>query len=173
MIHGHYETWAKDAIDWRAAEKRSLINPLINIGLDMTAEHKRLLLSDPALPVLGSWNFAAYLATKGEWATPDAGDAFRRPVLDQTPILFVQGDWDTSTPIENTLAMQPYFPNSRTVVLHRGQHNETFALLRSRPEVAAEVYGFLRDGSLKDLSVEVSLDPIAFVIPDFSAPVSK
>jgi pimeloyl-ACP methyl ester carboxylesterase len=115
-LHGHYGDWAKDAADWRAAGKSTLINPLINIGLDMSAARKALLWSDPALPMLGSWNFAAYLATKGEWATPDAGDAFRRPSLDKTPILFVQGDWDTSTPVENTLAMLPYFPNARTVL---------------------------------------------------------
>jgi len=168
--HGHYEAWARDAIGWRASEKRSLINPLINIGLDMTAERKSLLWSDPALPMLGNWNFAAYLATKGEWATPDAGDAFRRPVQDPTPVLFVQGDWDTSTPIENTLAMLPYFPNSRTIVLHRAQHNDPFALLRGRPEVAAKVYDFLRDGRTTDLPAEVQLDPVTFARPDFPAP---
>jgi hypothetical protein len=42
--------------------------------------------------MVGSWNFAADLTTKGDWPTPDAGDAFRRPVLDPTPVLFVQGD---------------------------------------------------------------------------------
>lgn len=168
--HGHYEAWARDAIGWRGSEKRSLINPLINIGLDMTAERKSLLWSDPALPMLGSWNFAAYLATKGEWATPDAGDAFRRPVQDPTPVLFVQGDWDTSTPIENTLAMLPYFPNGRVVVVHRAQHNGTFALLRSRPEVAAQVYDFLRDGRTAGLPSEVSLDPVVFAKPEFPAP---
>jgi pimeloyl-ACP methyl ester carboxylesterase len=168
--HGHYEAWASDAVGWRASEKRSLINPLINIGLDMTVERKALLWTDPALPMLGSWNFAAYLATKGEWATPDAGDAFRRPVQDPTPVLFVQGDWDTSTPIENTLAMLPYFPNSRTIVLHRAQHNGTFALLRGRPEVAAKVYDFLRDGRTTDLPAEVWLDPVTFARPDFPAP---
>jgi pimeloyl-ACP methyl ester carboxylesterase len=168
--HGRYEAWAKDAIGWRAAEKRSLINPLINIGLDMSAERKALLWSDPALPVLGGWNFAAYLATKGDWATPDAGDAFRKAVQDPTPVLFVQGDWDTSTPIENTLAMLPYFPNARTIVLHRAQHNGTFALLRTRPEVAAQVYDFLRDGRTAGLPSEVSLDPVKFAKPDFPAP---
>lgn len=168
--HGRYEDWARDAVAWRGSEKRSLINPLINIGLDMSSDRKALLWSDPALPMLGGWNFAAYLATKGEWPTPDAGDAFRKPAPDPTPVLFVQGDWDTSTPIENTLAIAPYFPNSRTVVLHRGQHNGTFALLRSRPETAAKVYAFLRTGETADLPSEIALDPVVFEPPDFPAP---
>lgn len=168
--HGHYDDWARDAIAWRAPGKRSLINPLINIGLDMSAERKALLWSDPALPMLGGWNFAAYLATKGEWATPDAGDAFRKPVQDPTPVLFVQGDWDTSTPIENTLAMLPYFPNSRTIVLHRGQHNGAVALLRGRPDVVAQTYAFLRDGRTDGLPAEITLDPVAFATPTFAPP---
>lgn len=170
--HGHYEDWARDAIAWRAPEQRALINPLINIGLDMSAPRKRLLWSDPALPLLGRWNFAAYLATKGEWASADAGDAMRAPVLDPTPVLFVQGDWDTSTPLENTLALLPYFPNSRTVLLHRAQHNGTFALLRSRPDLAAKVYAFLRDGDTRTLPADAALDPVAFAAPAFPAPTS-
>jgi pimeloyl-ACP methyl ester carboxylesterase len=169
-FHGHYGDWAKDAADWRAAGKSALINPLINIGLDMSAPRKALLWSDPALPMLGGWNFAAYLATKGAWATPDAGDAFRRPALDETPILFVQGDWDTSTPMENTLAMLPYFPNARTILVHRAQHNGTFALLRTRPEAAAKAYAFLRDGRTDALPAEIALDPVVFARPEFPPP---
>ncbi len=169
-FHGRYDDWARDAVAWRASEKRSLINPLINIGLDMSADRKALLWNDPALPMLGAWNFAAYLAAKGDWPTPDAGDDFRKPVLDPTPVLFVQGDWDTSTPIENALALAPYFPNSRVLVVHRAQHNGAFALLRSRPETAAKVYDFLRTGETTGLPAEIALDPVRFEPPDFPPP---
>jgi pimeloyl-ACP methyl ester carboxylesterase len=170
LYYGHYEAWGRDAIADRAAEKRSLINPLINIGLDMSAERKALLQNDPALPIIGSWNFASYLATKGEWATPDAGDTFRRPVRDLTPVLFVQGDWDPSTPMENTLAMLPWFPNARMMILHRAQHGGTFQWLRTRPDLAAKVYDFLRTGDVGDLPSEASLDSVAFEKPDVAAP---
>jgi len=171
LYHGHYEAWGKDALSDRASEKRSLINPLINIGLDMSAERKALLQTDPALPIIGGWNFASYLATKGEWATPDPGDAFRRPVRDPTPVLFVQGDWDPSTPMENTLAMLPWFPNARMMILHRAQHGGTFQWLRTRPELAGKVYDFLRSGDFADVPSEASLDPVAFEKPDIAAPV--
>jgi hypothetical protein len=46
-------------------------------------------------------------------------------------------------------------------------HNGTFALLRGRPEVAAKVYDFLRDGRTMDLPAEVWLDPVTFAKPDF------
>ena len=170
LYHRHYEAWARDAVAGRKGEQRSLINPLINIGLDMSAERKALLRNDPALPIIGGWNFAGYLATKGEWATPDAGDSFRKPVRDLTPILFVQGDWDPSTPMENTLAMLPWFPNARMMILHRAQHGGTFQWLRTRPELAAKVYDFLRTGDVGDLPSEASLDPVAFEKPDVAAP---
>ena len=171
LYHRHYEAWAKDAVAARAGEPRALINPLINIGLDMSAERKALLRNDPALPIIGSWNFAGYLATKGEWATPDAGDSFRRPVRDTTPVLFVQGDWDPSTPMENTLAMLPWFPNARMMILHRAQHGGTFQWLRTRPELAAKVYDFLRTGEFGDLPSEAALDAVAFEKPDVAEPI--
>jgi pimeloyl-ACP methyl ester carboxylesterase len=170
LYHGYYDAWARDAVASRAGEPRSLINPLINIGLDMSAERKAMLRTDPALPIIGSWNFAGYLATKGEWATPDAGDSFRRPVRDTTPVLFVQGDWDPSTPMENTLAMLPWFPNARVMILHRAQHGGTFQWLRTRPDLAAKVYDFLRTGDVGDLPSEASLDPVAFEKPDVAPP---
>ncbi len=168
--HGHYEAWATSAIAARASEQRSLINPLINIGLDMSEERKNLLWSDPALPVIGSWNFAAYLATKAEWPVPDAGDAFRKPVTDPTPVLFVQGDWDPSTPMENTLAMLPWFPNARMIILHRAQHGGTFQWLRTRPELTAQVSDFLRTGNMAGLPSEAALDPVTFERPEFAPP---
>jgi pimeloyl-ACP methyl ester carboxylesterase len=171
LYHGHYEAWGKSAITDRASEKRSLINPLINIGLDMSAERKALLQTDPALPIIGGWNFAGYLATKGEWATPDPGDAFRRPVRDPTPVLFVQGDWDPSTPMENTLAMLPWFPNARMMILHRAQHGGTFQWLRTQPELAGKVYDFLRSGDFADVPSEASLDPVVFEKPEIAVPV--
>ncbi|MEO8064223.1 MAG: alpha/beta hydrolase [Pseudomonadota bacterium] len=168
--HGHFDEWAREAIEWRAPGKQPLINPLINIGIDMSAAKKAQLRGDPELPVIGSWNFAAYLATKGEWPTPDAGDDLRKPVIDPTPVVFVHGDWDTSTPMDNTLEMQRYFPNSRTILVHRAQHNGAFALLRSRPAVASRVYDFLRDGRMENIPTEVSLDPVVFAQPSFSPP---
>lgn len=171
-FHGHYENWARSAIAGRASEKRSLINPLINIGLDMSAERKNLLLSDPALSIIGDWNFASYLATKGEWPVPDAGDAFRKPAVDPTPILFVQGDWDPSTPIENTLSMLPWFPNAHMIIVHRAQHGGTFQWLRTRPDAAAKAYEFLRSGRVADLPVEIALAPIEFERPEFAPPAA-
>ncbi|USQ96714.1 alpha/beta fold hydrolase [Caulobacter sp. RL271] len=163
--HGGYGALGQYALADRAAGERSLINPLINIGLDISAERKALLRSDPALPVIGGWNFESYLQTKGEWPTPDAGDAFRRPVRDLTPILFVQGDWDPSTPLENTLAMLPWFPNARMMILHRAQHGGAFQWLRTRPDLAEKVHDFLRTGAVDDLPTQAELAPVVFASP--------
>jgi hypothetical protein len=165
VYHQHYAEWAREAARERAAGERSLLNPLVNIGLDMSAERKALLRHDPALPVIGEWNFASYLQTRDAWPTPDAGDAFRQPVQDFTPILFVQGDWDASTPMENTLAMLPWFPRARMLVLHRAQHGGTFQWLRGQPALAELAYAFLRTGSLEGLPSHASLDPVVFLPP--------
>ena len=97
--------------------------------------------------------------------TPDNVKLYYEETGKGTPILFVQGDWDPSTPIENTLAMLPWFPNARMLVLHRAQHGGTFQWLRSRPELAARAYEFLRSGSFDGLPIEAALDPVAFEPP--------
>ncbi len=171
-FHGHYEPWARDAIEWRKAGNQALINPLINTSLGMTPARQRLLWSDPALPMLGSWNFASYLATANakEWPTTDLGDAFRTAVPNATPVLFVHGDWDTSTPIDNSLAMLPWFANGHLIRVHRGPHTGALALLKDQPAVAASVYEFLRTGKTDGLPSQVDMAPVVFAKPDFAPP---
>jgi len=67
-------------------------------------------------------------------------------VRDETPILFVQGDWDTNTPIENLLGILPYFPNAHAIVVHRGQHAGSLQLLRDRPDLWRAAMAFLNAG---------------------------
>jgi len=73
--------------------------------------------------------------------------------------------------MENTLAMLPWFPNARMMILHRAQHGGTFQWLRTRPELAGKVYDFLRSGDFADVPSEASLDPVAFEKPDIAMPV--
>lgn len=171
-FHGHYEPWARDAIEWRKAGQQALINPLINTSLGMTPARQRLLWNDPALPMLGSWNFASYLATANakEWPTADLGDAFRDAVPNATPVVFVHGDWDTSTPIDNSLAMLPWFANAHLITVHRGPHTGAFALLKDQPAAAASVYEFLRSGRTDGLPARIDMAPVVFARPDFALP---
>jgi hypothetical protein len=75
---------------------------LIDSSLGVTPRRRFLLETDPATRFLGQWNFARYLATSDILPSPDVGDDFRNEISCPIPAVFVHGDWDTQTPIENT-----------------------------------------------------------------------
>jgi pimeloyl-ACP methyl ester carboxylesterase len=174
VYHRHYDAWARDVIEQRKAGMLTLIGPLIDTSLGVTPEREHQLRTDPAVAMLGTWSFAAYLASAADWPTPDVGDAFREPVTTSIPVLFVQGDWDTSTPVENTLNILPGFPNGRAILVHRGQHKGALTLLKHDPMLTAALHTFLKTGDMRDLPTRISVDSPQFARPDFpSVPLSR
>lgn len=143
---------------------------LIDTSLAVTPARRNLLRTDPAIAVLGEWNFDDYMATEEIWPSADVGDAFRNEVLNKTPVLFVHGDWDTSTPMENLLHVQPYFINSRTILVHQGTHGAYAAVRAQLPEATAAIMDFIRHGATENLPSLVTVAAPKFAAPDFPAP---
>ena len=99
----------------------------------------------PATEFLGHWNFDSYLATADIWPTPDVGDDFRTEVVSHIPVVFVQGDWDTSTPVENLLDVAPYFPKGRLLIAEHGGHGVMEPIAEHLPDVLADAAGVSED----------------------------
>lgn len=167
LYHGHYEDWARQTVRDRGAGPVTLIGPLADSSLGVTAEREHQMRTDPAVDLLGAWNFESNLVSAADWPTPDMGDAVRLPRVTAIPIVFVHGDWDTSTPIENTLGLLPYFPNGHAILVHRAGHDGTFYQLRESPAAKQAIYDFLRTGETKDLPTEVTLTAPRFETPGF------
>ena len=167
LYHGHYEGLAHEALEERARSTHpdALIGPLIDTSIGVTPLRRHLLRSDPGIEFLGGWNFEGYLAATPYMPTPDMGDDFRTPVRNPTPVLFVHGDWDISTPIENSLGLMPYFPNSHLLQVHRGGHIARADLFDRGAEVAGAIVTFARTGSFADLPDVVSLPAPVFDLP--------
>lgn len=172
LYHGHYDDWARTEIAARKRTSpfRALINPLIDSGLGVSAARGHRLRNDPATALLGEWNFGLHLGSRAAWPTPDAGDALRTPVMSPIPVLFMSGDWDTSTPIENLLEIAPYFPNGHTIVVHREGHNGPTWLTRNHPAVFSALVEFFRSGATAGLPAEISNPPPVFAVPGFPPP---
>jgi hypothetical protein len=123
---------------------------------------------------VGHWNFDSYIATTGIWPSPDVGDDFRTEVACDIPVVFAQGDWDTSTPVENLLQVTPYVRKSRVLLLERGGHGALGVLMRqTRSEVPAALLEFLKTGSTEGLPVRVTLPLPQFAVPDFPPAAPK
>ena len=172
LYHGHYDPWLEaDDDSENQVLRRPLIGPLIDSSLSATPERRHLLWTDPATRYLTRGNFSSYLATAELWPSPDVGDELRTPVECEIPVLFAQGDWDLSTPIENTYEIAPYFLNSRVVIAKRGGHGVLPDLERQHPKVWIEVEDFLRTGDLDGIPSEVLLAPDrTFPPPGFDLP---
>lgn len=173
LYYGHYEDWARQTVRDRGAAPVILIGPLADSSLGVTAEREHQLRTDPAIDQLGRWNFASNLASAADWPTPDMGDAVRLPGVTTIPIVFVHGDWDTSTPIENTFGLLPYFPNGHAILVHRAGHDGAFYQLRESPPAKQAIYDFLRTGETTGLPTEVTLTAPRFVTPGFAPPAGK
>ncbi|WP_426700535.1 alpha/beta hydrolase [Rhodanobacter sp. Col0626] len=173
LYHRHYDDWARDVLADRQAGTTKLIGPLADSSLGVTAAREQQLRTDPAVELLGTWNFEANIGSAADWPTRDMGDAVRQPVESPIPVVFVHGDWDTSTPIENALGLLPYFPNGRAILVHRAGHDGTFYQLRENPAAKAAIYAFLRTGKLDNLPVDVTLPVPKFELPSFAPPTGR
>lgn len=169
LYHRQYDAWAREVLAERQPGAVKLIAPLIDTSLGVSPARERQLFADPAVAMLGPWNFAAYIAAAPIWPSPDVGDALRAAVRDPTPVVFVHGDWDTSTPLENMLGLLPFFPNGRAIVVHRGPHQSPFRLLGEHEGAIAAVRAFLRGEPVGELPATLEL-PNTFTLPSFPAP---
>lgn len=174
LYHRHYEDWARETIDRRNSIEGPvrLIEPLIDSSLGVTAGREYLLHTDPGAEYLGFGDFDAVIASASAWPTPDVGDALRSPVTSSIPVIFFHGDWDTSTPVENTFSTIPYFPDSHAVLVHRAGHHSRAPAFAQQPELLDQVIEFLKTGDMHGFPVDVSLPAPAFQQPSF-APVKS
>jgi pimeloyl-ACP methyl ester carboxylesterase len=175
LYYEQYDAWTRSALSGRRSREAeiALIGPLIDTSLGVTQKREHLLKTDAGTEFLGQWNFASYLAMTGIWPTPDVGDEFRTQIVSRIPVVFAQGDWDTFTPIENTLSVAPYFPNGRVLMTEHGEHGVIESIATDLPEVMATLLEFVQTGSTANLPARVTLPAEKFLAPDFPPPAMK
>src|SRR6185369_6921737 len=99
LYYEHYDRWARSVLRGRSdhEEETAIIGILIDSSLGVTPTREFRLRMDPAVVFLGQWQLAPLKAVADIWPSPDVGDAFRTEVVSRIPVVFVNGDWDTST----------------------------------------------------------------------------
>ncbi len=172
LYYGHYDEWARSALASRQPRDTevAIIGPLIDTSLGVTSRREYLLRNDPAGELLGQWDFDSYLATADIWPSKDVGDEFRNEIISRIPVVFVEGDWDTSTPIENTLSVAPYFVNGKVVIVERGKHFALKQMIEDSPEIVTALVEFIRSGKTTNLPARMTLPLSKFQVPKFPPP---
>lgn len=169
LYHRHYDQWALATNLARRSRPAEfpMIAALIDTSLGVTPRRRYLLRTDPASAFLGHWNFDSYLATADIWPSPDVGDDFRTEVVCQIPVVFLHGDWDVQTPIENTLQIAPFFPKGHVLLVERGGHGAMNQVAQHLPETMEALLGFLKSGNTANLPTRVSVPGPKFSVPSF------
>lgn len=172
LYYGHYDEWARSAFDFRQPREaeEAIIGPLIDTSLGVTPRREYLLRNDQAAALLGQWDFDSYLATADIWPSEDVGDEFRNEFISLIPVVFVEGDWDTSTPIENTLSVAPYFMNGRVVIVEHGKHFALKQMVEDSPDIVTAMMEFVRSGKTTNLPPRITLPVPKFQVPRFPPP---
>ena len=172
LYYGHYDDWAQSALTFRQAREAEevVIGPLIDTSLGVTPRREYLLRADPATEFLGQWDSRSYLETAGIWPSKDVGDEFRNEIVNHIPVVFVEGDWDTSTPIENTLSVAPYFLKGRVLIVEHGKHSALKRIVEHAPEIVTALMEFVRTGNTANLPTRMTLPVPKFEVPKFPPP---
>ena len=167
LYHGQYEGWVSSRV-LRVIPK-TLIQPLIDSSLGTTPNRRSKLWNDPATRFLSRSNFAPLMATAEIWPSQDVGDDFRTPSECTIPVVLINGDWDTKTPIENMYEIASYFKNSRQITIHQAGHGTMKSSTKEQhPEFIEKLCKFLMTGETKDLPETLKVLPYkTFRAPDF------
>jgi pimeloyl-ACP methyl ester carboxylesterase len=175
LYYRHYDAWALSVLKMRHTHQGTLrlIGPLIDTSLGVSAKRERELKSDPGARFLGQWNWDSYIASADIWPSPDVGDDFRVAIKNPIPIIFAQGDWDTSTPVENTLDIVKSFPNGRVIIAEHGGHGVLEPIAQRFPKVWEDMLEFLRTGKMPNLPERVTLPIPGFAVPGFPPLAAK
>lgn len=172
LYHGRTSRWASKR--GRPRGKVKILYHLVDSSLGVTPERKQRLFDDPATRFFTTRYFEPLMAAAESWPSPDVGNELRRPVKCDIPVVFVHGDWDDRTPIENTFEIEPYFPNSHTLIVHQAGHATiTRQLYAEHPQLFNRLMTFLSRGETKDLPARITIKPYrSWAPPQFQLPAS-
>jgi hypothetical protein len=170
LYYGHCDAWARQTIEDRSAGPIKLIGPLAASSLGVSADREHQMRTDPAVDLLGSWNFESNLVSAPDWPPPDMGDAVRLPRdLDSYRLR----PWRLGTPrlrwrIRSAcyLISPTAMPSSCTGAGHDG----TFYQLRESPAAKQAIYDFLRTDETRGLPTDATLAAPKFEMPAFAPP---
>ena len=134
---------------------------LVDNSLGISKARDEKLVNEAAYRWIGELN-DIYKATRDVTPTPVINDS-QRVLTSDIPILFVHGDLDLSTPIENAEEAMPTLSNVHLIRIQNGTHGAFDQIQRHDPEFVGLVKKFLdadfSDGSsIKSLGLPDSMD---------------
>ncbi|MEM9386621.1 MAG: alpha/beta fold hydrolase [Pseudomonadota bacterium] len=106
-------------------------------------------------------DLATYEAYCRGWQITPLPAWFREPFQSPVRALFIHGNWDTATPIENAYAAFPNFPNASLTVVERGSHAAFHEALVADPQLAIAIGEWLEGGTAPPATITLPVPEFA------------
>jgi pimeloyl-ACP methyl ester carboxylesterase len=137
---------------------------MLDCGSGITPKRLGEYQADPAVDLIGMLGWE-YFAGCPVWES-DLGDEFRQNFTTDIPTVIVHGTWDTSTPWENAVELEPYFTSSKLIPVIRGPHPALFAAMEASPEFTKAIFEFAATGDFSSLPDQFEMPAEEWLIPD-------
>jgi pimeloyl-ACP methyl ester carboxylesterase len=165
MYNGDYTLAARVAL----AERKNMgietaSYYMLDCGSGITRDRDRTILAEKEAKYVGDRN-DEYRAVCSLWPS-DNGDEFRTNFRTPIPTVMVQGNWDTSTPMENSLEMKPFFINSRYMLVNGGSHGSLSEALAASEIVRRALVNYFATGDMTGFPEVVNLPPVKWIVPE-------
>jgi pimeloyl-ACP methyl ester carboxylesterase len=168
MYNGYYTVAARAALaDRRQMGIETASYYMLDCGSGITHARDLRILAEPEAKYVGGRN-DEYRAVCPLWPSNN-GDEFRTNFRTTIPTVMVQGNWDTSTPMENSLDMKPFFVNSKYVLVKGGSHGSLVEARAASEVFARGLIKYFATGDMSGIPEVVDLPPVKWVVPQTSS----
>lgn len=123
LLGGNFQRFAQIAILRRERTGvQSAMKMMMDLSSGATAARRERIAREASTALLGNAiNFPGMYLDRS-WGAVDLGDAFRRPVTSNVPTLFLVGDLDPRTPVDNAREAATTLSRASVVVIENATH---------------------------------------------------
>jgi pimeloyl-ACP methyl ester carboxylesterase len=165
LYNGDYTLAARAALaDRRNIGIETASYYMLDCGSGITHARDVRILAEPEAKYVGGRN-DEYRAVCPLWPS-DNGDEFRTNFRTSIPTVFVQGNWDFNTPMENSLEMRPFFTNSKYVLVKGGSHGSLVEARAASDVFARGLIRYFATGDMSGIPETVQLPPVRWIVPE-------
>jgi len=143
MYNSDFTIPAQIAVSMHNVSAPNAMSNAMDFASGVSDKRRLKIEKDTASQILGDINYG-YTMREGIWDEKKLGDAFRKNVVSDIPILLVHGTWDTSTPIENAYDILPTLKNGHLIEVIEGSHNALYELYEHNPSFPEIVVNFIK-----------------------------
>jgi pimeloyl-ACP methyl ester carboxylesterase len=148
MQKGDWSQLAMHAAGDRIPPLPSMMSVAMDCASGISAERKQRIAAEAKLTLLGdAINFPFPEICEG-LGIPDLGDAFRAPLVSNTPALLISGTLDGRTRPRQAEELRRTMPNAVTIVIEGAGHSDPLFL--SSPKIFETMKMFLRGQPIKE-----------------------